>query len=278
MSEPISPELVLVDPELARAERARLLERDRRQTLADLAARSRLDRELPAQASAAHVRALEAQVETLRVRVRALEGEVHALEAQVPAGADGQRASERRRKRAASIVLPISLIANAVLIAVAVADSRVGEPSSVPPTAVGTTRQELVPRVPRTSVPKPSTSKPRTRRAKKSSEPPPRKSAPTRRTRRHSAVVRRTVGAVERKVLAVVVQSPAGKLPPRLINRKTGLAKNGLQAICRRSGTHPSFLCIVRPAHHKPTEGLYVRYRRGRNGRGVLTWYPYRSR
>lgn len=81
---------------------------------------------------------------------------------------------------------------------------------------------------------------------------------------------------VERKVLALVVQSPVGKLPAALIDRHTGLAKNNLQAVCRIS-QRSSFLCVVRPARHKPNEGLYVRYRPRRNGVGVFTWHRYRN-
>ena len=279
MSEPISPELVLADPELARAERARLLERDRLQGLAELAARSRLERQ--AESRAAHVRALEAQVITLRGRVRTLEGEVFALEAEVSAHREAQPSGAVRR-RVVSVVLPISLIANAILIAVAIAASRTDQRSTAPPTAADTKRLELGRVAPTPSAGKSRRSKLRTRRAKKAATPkkkaatPKKKSAPPA-GRHRTAAIAPTVGAVERKVLAVAVQSPTGKLPPRLINRKTGLAKNGLQAICRRS-TLRSFLCIVRPPQHRPSEGVAVRYRVTRDGRGVLTWYRYRSR
>jgi hypothetical protein len=266
VSEPISPELVLVDPQLARAERARLLALTYVESAPPV-----VEPELPVQASAAHVRALEAQVVVLRAQVQALEGGVHALEAQVPPTAK-QPDSRRLSKRVASVVLSISLIVNAILIAVALADSHVGQPSSTPPTA-RTTREEL--RLPRTSAPEPSKSKAPLHHAKKSAAQP-KKAAPTRRARLRAAVIRRTTGAVERKVLSAVVQSPAGKLPARLIDPKTGLAKNVLQTICRRSATR-SFVCIVRPTPHKPREGLYVRYRAGRNGRGTFTWYRYRS-
>jgi hypothetical protein len=275
VSEPISPELVLVDPELAVAERARLLERDRIQTLGGLAAASRGEREQSAAHPVAHVGALETRVKTLSARVGALEGDVHALEAQVVAGAS-ERRSERLRRRVASVVLPVSLIANAILIAVAVAESRVDQPSSTLSIAPGTAREGLLHRIPQPAKREPK-SQPRTRHSKKS--PPTRKKAvPRHRARTRAAVSRPTVAAVERKVLAAVVQSPRGKLPPRLINRKTGLAKNGLQAICRRSATR-SFVCIVRATYHRPSEGLYVRYRLARHGGGgKFTWYRYRTR
>jgi hypothetical protein len=216
---------------------------------------------------------LEAQVRVLEVHVRALEDQVEALESQFPQPSSGgwRGALDWPRKRVAPMLLPISLIANAILIAVAVAETRVE--SSLP---VSTTSQrEAVPLVPPTSSvetdqnrPRPA-AKPRvtSKRSSRTHESP---------TRRRSAVVRVTAGAVERKVLRVVVQSPAGKLPPALIDPKTGLAKNGLQAVCHRSGAR-SFLCIVRPTRHRPAEGLYVRYRPGRTGRSAFTWYSYRS-
>jgi hypothetical protein len=82
---------------------------------------------------------------------------------------------------------------------------------------------------------------------------------------------------LERKLLNLIVRAPAGKLPRKLINSKTGLAKNNLHAVCRRSGGSRSFLCVVQPSHHKPGEGLYVRYRSTRKGAGgTFTSYHYR--
>ena len=266
MSEPISPELVLVDPQLARAERARLL------ALMDVQEAPPLDEPepLPVHVNAAQIRTLEAHVTVLTAQMRALSGGLHALEAQVLTTAQ-RPDSPRLRKRVASLILPISLIINAILIAVALAASHVGEPSSTAPTA-GTTREEL--RVPQTSTSGPSKSKAPLHHAKKSPAQP-KKTGQKRRSRRRAAVIHPTIGAVERKVLSAIVQSPAGKLPARLIDRKTGLAKNVLQAICRRSATR-SFLCLVRPTPHRPGEGLYVRYRAGRNGGGTFTWHRYR--
>jgi hypothetical protein len=196
------------------------------------------------------------------------------LEAQVSVR-EGDHPSGPLRRRIASVALPISLIANAILIAVAVANSRVDQANPPPPAAVDTTRQELGRIAGLPSARHPSKSKARARGAQKATDSR-KKSVPTRR-RHRAAVSRPTIGAVERTVLSVAVQSPSGKLPTRLIDRKTGLAKNGLQAICRRN-TVRSFLCIVRPAQHEPSEGVAVRYRLTRNGRGVFTWYRYRSR
>jgi hypothetical protein len=83
---------------------------------------------------------------------------------------------------------------------------------------------------------------------------------------------------VERKLLTLIVQAPAGKLPQVLIDAKTGLAKNNLQAVCRRIGRSRSVLCVVQSAHHKSGEGLYVRYRGNRKGTGGrFTSYHYRA-
>jgi hypothetical protein len=75
---------------------------------------------------------------------------------------------------------------------------------------------------------------------------------------------------LEQELLRLVVQSPSAHLPRALIDPRTGLALNNLQAVCR-SGAKGGYLCIVRPALHKPGEGLYVRY--GANG---FTWSSYR--
>ena len=62
------------------------------------------------------------------------------------------------------------------------------------------------------------------------------------------AAAAETSAAVERKLLTVIVQSPAGKLPPALIDGKTGLAKNNLQAVCTPSSDAQSFVCVVTSA------------------------------
>jgi hypothetical protein len=83
--------------------------------------------------------------------------------------------------------------------------------------------------------------------------------------------------AAEQAVLSLVVQNPAGRLPASLVNRKTGLAKSNLQTSCRGAAGH-TFLCLVRPAHHTLSEGLYVRYRPLATGENRFTSYPYRRR
>lgn len=239
--EPISPELALVDPELARAARARLPE-------------------LPPPAAPAAVRTSTSVAEpSPPVIAKEVRPQLPPLSVR-----------ERRHMGLSPVLLLISVFVNIVLISLAVSDARVDQPASnslVP-------RNSAIPREapavsPTTSRRRPAAKTPARRTASPQSRKGPTKGG-------GAKAVRETPGAVERKLLALVIRSPAGKLPPRLIDQKTGLAKNGLQAICRLSATR-SFVCVVRPTQHKPKEGLQVGYRPGQKGRGVFTWYPYRS-
>ncbi len=238
--EPISPELVLVDPELARTERARLHARDSLEGAADGAKsllRTRV--EAPVYPPAPVADALRPQ-------------EAYAGESAPPATS---RASPRRLT---NTVLTVSLMANALLIAVVVAGSRENQPVSAAP---ATLRSTTLPTSGDRTTPAPVRSK-----ATQPSAPIEPKAKQTTHT---------TAGAVERRILAVVIQSPAGKLPPALIDKSTGLAKNNLQAVCHPDSAQ-SFSCVVRPAQHRPREGLYVRYRPVSNGPGRFTWFTYR--
>src|SRR5262245_8891593 len=58
--------------------------------------------------------------------------------------------------------------------------------------------------------------------------------------------------AIERELLEQIVQTPS-RLPRALIDPSTGLARNNLQAKCR-SASPSGYLCVVRPARHKPGE------------------------
>jgi hypothetical protein len=193
--EPISPELALIDPELARADLAR----------ADLA------------------------------RVAAL----HPLAPLPSPAAEGRS----RRHRAAPFLLALSLAANGLLLVTLAADEWRAYPTPAGPAAV--TVPMLAP------------------------APPMAADVEAAAPRKLPARQPQATAAVEQKILAAIVQSPTGKLPPALVDRTTGLAKNNLQAVCR--SVQDAFLCTVRPARHKPGEGLSVRYKSGR-----LTWYPYR--
>jgi hypothetical protein len=81
----------------------------------------------------------------------------------------------------------------------------------------------------------------------------------------------RTKGAVERKVVSLILAAPSRKLPQDLVDPTTGLVKNNVQVVCRKKSTR-SFLCAVRLASES-AKPLYVRYRTRQNGQGVFTWY-----
>jgi hypothetical protein len=233
ISEPISPELVLVDPELRRALRALAFERPPLQVVAD--AELRLVTPAPAPEPVALPKLALPPAGQWPVAAP-----LPIFEPPRPR----RRVLAWSRKRVVPVVLPISLALNAILIAFAVSDATVSsQPAPAPPAldaaAPGNSGQK-----------------------------PPATKGPARKPRD---------GALERKLLNLVVQAPAGKLPRVLIDSKTGLAKNGLQAVCRRENAR-SFLCVVQPAKHKPREGLYARYRVNRKGNGgTFTLYPYRS-
>ena len=91
---------------------------------------------------------------------------------------------------------------------------------------------------------------------------------------RSATVLGQTSATAEGRVLAALVHSPGDKLPPSLIDEESGLVENNLQAVCRVFEPS-SFSCVVRRLHHRPGEGLRVRYRPTRDGRGVFTWGSY---
>jgi hypothetical protein len=202
--EPISPELALVDPALARADLARLV--------------AGAFPEVPV---------------SLPKNPGAVDHEPNELAA--PDKSEARVPTRWLQARVLPTVLALSLAANGYLVATVVAGGRTNEAAPKPLVVLAAATSETA------------------------DGPPLDASA-----------------AAEQKILALVVQSPSGKLPPALVDRRTGLAKNNLQAVCR-SAPPSSFLCLVRPARHRPHEGLYVLYRPTRDGRGTFAWYPYRS-
>jgi hypothetical protein len=221
LPETISPELVLVDPEL------------RQEALARLEVARPLNR-APSRPPIRHPH-------VLRV-------------APAPLPPARPYAHPRRRRaltRLAPVIVPFALVFGVV---VAMAGSEVGSdtPSLVAPagTIVG----------------------PPSEHAK-----PPRAPAPSRVARPRQRTVRTlpSKSTVEREVLLQAVQRPRGKLPQALIDQRTGLAKNGLEASCVLSGGR-SYACVVGPARHA-TKGVRVRYRTDARGRAVFDWFRARS-
>lgn len=180
--------------------------------------------------------------------------------------------------RLAPALVPLGLIFG-VVVAIAASEIRYQAPTLEPATATATGRTSAPPAPAPTpqSAPKPTPKPTQSRKPNPKARPKPKskpkqKGAGSHPTRR--APVRETRSAVEQKVLQLVVQAPAGKLPPALIDPRSGLARNGLQAVCRRTAPG-SFLCLVAPVRHRPGAGLPVRYRSTRGG-GRFTWYAYR--
>jgi hypothetical protein len=221
LPEPVSPELVLVDPELARRERARLEEKAYLQEVLDIGAlRQALEVERP---------------------------DLEVIDQRRPSRRDLAVTAKRRLVPAA---LLCSLLANGLLVARLVAHH--GEEA----TQVAVRVVTLTARSPQPTA-GPNAAAPT--------------SAPT--SQRTTTISRALTakGAVERKVVSLILAAPAHKLPRDFIDPATGLIKNNVQVVCRAAKVR-SFLCAVRLAEggHKP---LFVRYRVRKNGKAAFTWY-----
>jgi hypothetical protein len=280
MSEPVSPELVLVDPELAARVRASPVEQAPRYAL-----------------------------HATRVLTRAAElAPRHPVTANGAARTDARPGHSRPFKRLGGSLLGISLIVSGFVVAYGVSGND-SEPSAVAQREVeatlrtpdvvsrantpGTFDQQRTATVARTTERVRPVAKPRqpprstakrgtTAAAKRGSTATAKRgstAAPKSRKRAAAgaAALRETSAAIERKLLSVIVQSPAGKLPPALINRRSGLAKNNLQAVCTRSSDSRSFLCVVKSALQPTARPVYALYRPTQKGRGIFTWYRSRS-
>jgi hypothetical protein len=156
---------------------------------------------------------------------------------------------------AVQALLGVSLLANGLLVAVVVA-------RHTQRASLTTVSQTVTVTVPARSQPSPRSSA------------VPRASVLSAAARRKAAGVSRA--GVERTILAVLVRSPGRRLPARLIDHTTGLAKSNLQAVCEPVSSR-TYECVVRPVEHRPEEGARVRYRLDQQGHAALTWYPYRN-
>jgi hypothetical protein len=85
-------------------------------------------------------------------------------------------------------------------------------------------------------------------------------------------------GKAERNVLRFLARGWGHHRLPRLVDPRTHLLRNNTQAICRRARGQRagSFVCVVRPARHRPREGLYLSYRSLDHGRFRIHWLYYR--
>lgn len=225
--EPVSPELVLIDPELARRERARLEERAYLRSLHDVAPLRRAVESLPP------------VEETLR---------------RTP----WRDAGTFSRRRLVPAALMCSLLVNGFL----VADRVAGKSEEATQVAI-----RMVTLTQTASSVTASTVLPTAAASTRARKAPPALKLPTK------ALAAK--GAVERKIVSLILVAPAGKLPRAFLDPTTGLVKNNVQVVCKKK-KHLSFLCAVRPPSSSARKALFVRYRKGKNGRDVFTWYGYR--
>jgi hypothetical protein len=226
--ERVSPELVLVDPELAERELARLTEKARLAELVDTAA--------------------------LR---RAVKDEIGPAE---PAllGTRRRTATDYSRRRLLPAALMGSLLANGFLVADRVTPEGQESSAGVPVVVrLVTVTQGLSGEIASTAPSTPS----RSHRVR--SQPA-----------RHLVA---TKASVEQKLFSLILAAPARKLPRAFVDPKTGLVRNNVHVVCRRTKKR-SFLCAIRRPTNDARQGLFVRYRPGLEGKGVFNWYGYRSR
>jgi len=91
-----------------------------------------------------------------------------------------------------------------------------------------------------------------------------------------------TRSQAEVHVLAIVARSWRWSHMPGLVDSRSGMLVDNTQAICRGRGPRRPglrfgrFLCVVRPYHHRPRQGLYVTYRALPDGRAIVHWLAYR--
>ncbi len=248
--EPVSPELVLVDPQLARRERARLVERARLEAMVgDIATLRRVVDRQPAP-----------EETTLR-----RPGWRHV------------GAFSRRRLLPAALMW--SLFVNGILVADLLTRTDGEASGQKAPVAVRMVTVQRSSPDPTRAAPLPA-AEPSTSVVPPTLAAPPTWGAPSRSraaatAARPSKRLQVTKALVERRLVSLIIAAPARKLPRQFVDGTTGLVKNNVQVVCRRR-TARSFLCVVRLPSHAPREGLYVRYRPGPNGRGVFTWYGYK--
>lgn len=214
--EPVSPELVLVDPALAERERARLMEK---------------------------ARLAEFDVELLR---RAVEPDVEAADAYEDELVVTPRRDLRvvARQKLLPVALACSLFANGILASIFVVRGDDGQGAAVAspaPVQVTVTAPATAPSLP-----------------------------PAPRPRKLSGKA-----VAEQKLVALILQSPARKLPRKFVDPATGLVRNNVRVVCTRS-RQKTYLCRVALPGDPPGAGLLVRYRPGPHGKERYTWYGYR--
>jgi len=238
--EPVSPELVLIDPELARRERARLEEKAYLKEVLDVAA--------------------------LR---RAVAGEPPPGEEIGGPGSGWDEIAIFSRRRLVPAALLCSLLANGFFVADLVA--RKGEEATQVAVRMVTLTASTSTAVQRNSVIR--TAELQTRSSRKVL---PTGAPQVRSTTKVAATKSPTKASVERKVVSLILSAPNHKLPRHFVDPTTGLVKNNVQVVCAKK-TPRSYLCAIRLATDARKKALLVRYRVVNAEQGLFTWYGYRG-
>jgi hypothetical protein len=263
--EPVSPELVLVDPALAQRERARLEEVAR---LEDFYQRVALRRAEVVEPDDAAVRVEEP------TRTRELAAAV--------------------RRGLVPTLLMCSLLANGVITAILVTrndgqDRTVVVAQTMTSVGRASTAAAANAVTERSTPPKRVTTRHTSRKRATTSHTPhkrattPKTATHGERSRTHATTGNRRANAgprlsrasVERKVLMLLMLAPRnGKVRRRFVDQRTGLIKNNVQVACERRRQRV-FLCSVRLPNGDPS---YVRYRKTLSGRDSFQWIQGGSR
>jgi len=244
--EPVSPELVLIDPELARRERARLEEKAYLRSVLDVPALRRAVevRPPPDEEAVRDPRWLGATTFARRRVVQAA-----LLSSLLVNGFFVADLVTRDGDAATQVAVRMVTVTEAASTSSAVSTMPTGTQKGSSSSEVSTTA---------TSPSLVSTGK---------LKAPPAKTA---------ATLLPAKSVVERKVVFLVLAAPARKLPGGFIDPTTGLVKNNLQVVCRKK-EHAAFLCAVRLPSESTSKALYVRYSTGKDGRGEFRWYGYKK-
>jgi hypothetical protein len=254
-SHEISPELVLVDPELGRIARIALIE----------------EVETEAAAQAAAVKAELEQEQTPAVPAYYALDPPEPVVVHTPRTEKSTEAVRPPPSRILALtspsILSVSLLMNLMLAGVLFAGSGNGPTLQSPEPAVTVASTAPVQQAPASAV---TTALP-TRASK---------SHPARGSRRQTSRQRanQVKAAAERTVLALVQTAPRARIA-QLIDPTSGLLKNNVQSVCHRTSRRgpARFLCVVRPPDAPRGAGLYLRYNVAANGHWSVTWLGYRT-
>jgi hypothetical protein len=244
--EPVSPELVLIDPELARRERARLEEKAYLRSVLDVPALRRAVEIQPAPDEEA-VRDPRWLTATTFARRRVVQAAL--LSSLLVNGFFVADLVTRKGDAATQVAVRMVTLTEVQPTSSAISTVPAGKQEGSSASEISTTASSPF---------LGSTGEQKAPRAKTSA----------------THLLAKSI--VERKVVSLILTAPARKLPRNFIDGSTGLVKNNVQVVCRKR-KHAAFLCAVRLPSQSTSKALYVRYSAGKSGRGEFRWYGYKN-